>query len=515
MGPPRTKARAYLRRVTKVLAGLLLAGWLGRSVYLRLTLDPPGYEWNKPTLSEETTLPSSAPARAMRAATDYLEDQPRTYVLPEAPTNMGWRTPQCGNRFPTAMNSPGTEALELDDALLGPWTPAVRPNLRAAIAFIEEADTRIQIARLLETARESWQLPDNPGNDITAYVRAAIVLLAVDARYQLEERHDPGAAWEDLRAGLDLVAPLARGALHHRAVRTHFGGLVLDALRRDAATLPTELFAEIDRTLQAVPHNGDAWERCMDAEAASLADYLDTRFTRRPNGNGWYVVTVEHPPNPYSTAFITSFAAKRRSRLWDLSSYLYNDRRTVETKFAWFVTSARMLDDQPFPAARKAFLDKLADAPAFSLLDGPEFTFGQFHDYLQDYQYCMTFDARLNATRLALAVERYRRAQHTLPATADELVPDYLAAVPTDPFANQPLQYRREPQDRYLIWSWGGNAANDNGVEVQDFGWVEGDLAFKPERPPPEHEPTLVPRSGTGASGSQPTFHWGGVTAND
>ncbi|WP_176014788.1 hypothetical protein [Victivallis sp. Marseille-Q1083] len=48
---------------------------------------------------------------------------------------------------------------------------------------------------------------------------------------------------------------------------------------------------------------------------------------------------------------------------------------------------------------------------------------------------------RLRLAATSLAVERYRRKVHRLPATLDVLVPEFLPAVPLDPFSGQPLQY--------------------------------------------------------------------------
>ena len=80
--------------------------------------------------------------------------------------------------------------------------------------------------------------------------------------------------------------------------------------------------------------------------------------------------------------------------------------------------------------------------------------------------------ARLRAARVALAVERYRRTRGPLPETLSDLVPDFLDAVPQDPFDGEPLRYKRL-EVGYVVYSVGPNEADDGGngrmVEGEDY----------------------------------------------
>ena len=61
----------------------------------------------------------------------------------------------------------------------------------------------------------------------------------------------------------------------------------------------------------------------------------------------------------------------------------------------------------------------------------------------------------------AVAIERFRRAHAgEAPATLSALVPEYLAAVPMDPFSGQPLLYRRTAVS-YAVYSIGQNRGDD------------------------------------------------------
>lgn len=75
-----------------------------------------------------------------------------------------------------------------------------------------------------------------------------------------------------------------------------------------------------------------------------------------------------------------------------------------------------------------------------------------------------------NATALdaAIAVELFRRDQLYLPKTLNELVPEYLPAVPLDPFAEGPLRYITRDGE-FLIYSVGEDAIDNQGnVEYVD-----------------------------------------------
>ncbi|MGE3803120.1 MAG: hypothetical protein AB7K24_00450, partial [Gemmataceae bacterium] len=63
--------------------------------------------------------------------------------------------------------------------------------------------------------------------------------------------------------------------------------------------------------------------------------------------------------------------------------------------------------------------------------------------------------ASLACARAALAVERYRLEYNKWPGSLDQLVPDFLAAIPTDP-QGRPLRYRRLDDGVIVFakWDW-------------------------------------------------------------
>ncbi len=93
--------------------------------------------------------------------------------------------------------------------------------------------------------------------------------------------------------------------------------------------------------------------------------------------------------------------------------------------------------------------------------------------------------ATMRCARVGCAVERFRLAHGTLPASLNELAPRFLDPIPSDPIDGQPLKYR--PLERgYVVYSVGEDGVDDGGVahdanrpKGQSGGW---DYTFTVER---------------------------------
>lgn len=75
-----------------------------------------------------------------------------------------------------------------------------------------------------------------------------------------------------------------------------------------------------------------------------------------------------------------------------------------------------------------------------------------------------TVQANLRLASTALAIERFRRTHGELPKKLEELVPDYLATVPNDPFDGAALRYLPR-ETGYTIYSIGDDLKDDGGRE--------------------------------------------------
>lgn len=76
--------------------------------------------------------------------------------------------------------------------------------------------------------------------------------------------------------------------------------------------------------------------------------------------------------------------------------------------------------------------------------------------------------AEIRAVRVLNALERFRLRTGTLPTALDELVPTYVAAIPTDPFDQAPLKFTT--RDRMLIVYSVGSDGVDDGGQVAPVG---------------------------------------------
>jgi hypothetical protein len=98
--------------------------------------------------------------------------------------------------------------------------------------------------------------------------------------------------------------------------------------------------------------------------------------------------------------------------------------------------------------------------------------------------------AELRCAAAALAAERYRLAKGRWPERLEDLVPDYLPAVPADPFDGRPLRLRRT-DDGLMVYSIGPDG-EDNGGNLDrknertpgsDLGFQLWDVGRRGSRP--------------------------------
>jgi hypothetical protein len=87
--------------------------------------------------------------------------------------------------------------------------------------------------------------------------------------------------------------------------------------------------------------------------------------------------------------------------------------------------------------------------------------------------------AELRSAAAALAAERYRLARGRWPKSLDDLVPDYLPAVPSDPFDGQPLRLGHRP-DGLVVYSIGPDKTDDGGKIDRSYPGAPGsDIGFQ------------------------------------
>ena len=93
-------------------------------------------------------------------------------------------------------------------------------------------------------------------------------------------------------------------------------------------------------------------------------------------------------------------------------------------------------------------------------------------------------DTEMEATMTVCALRGFTLTHGKPPERLSELVPEFLASVPIDPFDGKPMRYRREG-DGWVLWSVGSDRKDDN-AECHEYKYRKkypdtegGDIYFK------------------------------------
>jgi hypothetical protein len=85
-------------------------------------------------------------------------------------------------------------------------------------------------------------------------------------------------------------------------------------------------------------------------------------------------------------------------------------------------------------------------------------------------------DAQHATAVAAMAIARFRAKSGRSPKDLAELVPDYLAAVPLDPFDGKPIRYKKSDRG-FVVYSIGPDLVDDGGRPL-DEKTEKGDVVF-------------------------------------
>ncbi len=90
-----------------------------------------------------------------------------------------------------------------------------------------------------------------------------------------------------------------------------------------------------------------------------------------------------------------------------------------------------------------------------------------------------TLEASIEITKAGIALEEYYLKHKEYPESLEQLVPEYVAAVPVDRYDGKPLRYQRLGKASYRLYSVGPNLKDDGGVRGQDKTHADGDLVWE------------------------------------
>jgi len=163
-------------------------------------------------------------------------------------------------------------------------------------------------------------------------------------------------------------------------------------------------------------------------------------------------------------------------------------QRQVESLNAMIPTGWNETSSQPFFQELK----EISDHPikkhiyVFNVLSIPSLL-----SSIQKTAECQT---QVNQTLIACALERYRIAHGSYPASLDQLMPDYLEKLPNSPINGKPMNYSLKPDDTFLLWTPSWELKSLGGKPGAYFG--EGDIVWGqplPKMKRPQEQGTAEP----------------------
>ena len=440
------------RRAGYVVALALLA-WFAHA---RLTTLPAAYYRGHAPAPPELSLPELTRLMETYAELRRADESLRDSATDNRPSPYGRRPSPVTDGLPNALTGPWDPASE--DAQRGTLTHLRRPEVAAALhrlaAHVNAATDALVIhgwPRERITGR-GWlddvavagegHWPGVGSNDDAL----ADSLLALTARARVHHASDGNltAAWDDLRTALRL-GRLA-GGLGYRGTPPSYdpmdfvsvpaGELAYMAFEHE---LPPALTAdilhfltdELGLSVGRVILERAGFERGPD-------DWLDEYFTSTPRGDGWLVVSRLRAGWPD-----VQHRGPMRSPAWNLASPVFISRNTARADLARLIDWIAALDSTGCPAPWTFYrYSGLSGVPQIGRL--PSFLSETPTGAVLTGAGEVGLDVgRRRTAALAVALAAYRTEHGELPETLAALVPDYLSAVPLDPFTAHPLQYWR------------------------------------------------------------------------
>jgi hypothetical protein len=92
-----------------------------------------------------------------------------------------------------------------------------------------------------------------------------------------------------------------------------------------------------------------------------------------------------------------------------------------------------------------------------TMLSGSVFSLSRVLDKI------MKAEAAKQVTITAIALKRYQLKHGNYPPDLRSLVPEFIPSIPRDPVDGQPLRYRRNADETFLLYSAGENGKDDGG----------------------------------------------------
>jgi hypothetical protein len=224
--------------------------------------------------------------------------------------------------------------------------------------------------------------------------------------------------------------------------------------------------ADMDSELAKINYPGD-FQFCVQAETAAHVKVFDWIEQKRSHGREFAEMLNDSlpRPGPKSALVLASAAFHLMPEGW----FYQNDLILAEHSQVWGSVVAgdgaqTVISPQAVSQASKAMATVKNRHPVEVLANwiAPELT-----AYAKRTAFAQT---SADMARIAIALERYYRANGGYPASLDALAPKYLQYVPTDIINGEPLHYRQTQDGQFVLYSVGWNEKDDGGVAIPSKG---------------------------------------------
>ena len=257
-------------------------------------------------------------------------------------------------------------------------------------------------------------------------------------------------AVDDLVVGMrfgDLVQKNASSLITHLVGVAMFGAsaeLAMELARDPAA--PAEALAQLSKKMEIIgPFNGGLVE-ALKAEHRTAFNVVDSLGAKRDQRT--MAAYLGFKTNRWATWFLTTpYSFKPNQTKRDMAA----GHRIMIADAGRIYADMERYDVAEKEGGRWAELLPNAIGDYLCLLLMPSDTIVETK--------CRT-DGILAGAKLVVACNRYAQDKGRWPETLAELVPDYLGAVPRDPYDGEPFRYSAE---KGLVWAVGKNLTDEGG----------------------------------------------------
>ena len=285
------------------------------------------------------------------------------------------------------------------------------------------------------------------------------------------ENHDGQKAADDVLKTLALARSLQNEpVLISQLVRAVGIFLAADGLNQavNRTALPSESLPELSKAFKSMENfdaPGEGFTRALVGEKVNHMALLNNREQ---------LIGLLSAPGNFG---LSSEQDQQLIKYVNQTGSLKAEQDYLETTFQQLLAARQ----EAFPDRLKAVSDvihqRVTEAKSRGLLLNAMYWDGFDNSVVREAR-CLA-NVRLALT--AVALEQFRAAHgNRYPGALAELAPDFLPAVPVDPFDGQPLRYRKQDAG-YVLYSIGPDLKDNGGKQMTAKG---GDIVFSVVKPP-------------------------------